>query len=108
MEQKHRLVSLSGTGKFTVTELCADFQISRKTAHTWLRRYHQAGTAGLRDHSRHPHGCTHQIRPGLGRCIGGKLTHEIGICFAIFRLRMAFTPRIFTPGREHFWYEPGT
>lgn len=39
MEQQHRLVSLAGTSKFTVTELCADFQISRKTAYKWLRRY---------------------------------------------------------------------
>lgn len=64
MEQKQRLVSLVGTGKFTVTELCADFHISRKTAYKWLRRYREAGTDGLHDHSRRPHGCTHQSSSG--------------------------------------------
>lgn len=32
MEEKHRFVSLAGTGKFTVAELCSVFRISRKTA----------------------------------------------------------------------------
>jgi transposase InsO family protein len=54
MEEKHRFVSLAGTGKFTVTELCADFKVSRKTGHKWLRRYQQEGTAGLRERSRRP------------------------------------------------------
>jgi transposase-like protein len=42
MKEKQRFVCLAGTGKFTVTELCADFKVSRKTGHKWLRRYQQA------------------------------------------------------------------
>jgi hypothetical protein len=30
MEQKHQFVSLAATGRFTFTELCADFHVSRK------------------------------------------------------------------------------
>lgn len=32
MEEKHRFVGLAGTGKLTVTELGADFRVSRKIA----------------------------------------------------------------------------
>jgi transposase-like protein len=39
MEEKHRFVSLADTGKFSVTELCTEFKVSRKTGHKWLRRY---------------------------------------------------------------------
>ena len=60
MEQKHRFVSLAATGRFTFTELCADFHVSRKTGHKWWKRYRREGTAGLRERSRRPQGCSHQ------------------------------------------------
>jgi transposase InsO family protein len=60
MEEKHRFISLAGTGRFTLTELCADFHVSRKTGYKWLRRYQQDGVRGLRCRSRRPHGCAHQ------------------------------------------------
>ena len=60
MEQKHRFVSLAATGRFTFTELCAEYHVSRKTGHKWWRRYREAGTAGLQERSRRPHGCAQQ------------------------------------------------
>lgn len=54
MEQKQRFVSLAQSGRFTVSELCEDFGISRKTGHKWLARYRQAGSAGLEERSRAP------------------------------------------------------
>ena len=30
MEEKHRFVSLADTGKFSVTELCTEFKVSRR------------------------------------------------------------------------------
>ena len=59
MEEKHRFISLAGTGKFTLTELCADFHVSRKTGYKWLRRYQADGRPGLQCRSRRPHGCAH-------------------------------------------------
>jgi hypothetical protein len=47
MEEKHRFVSLAGSGRFTLTELCVDFKISRKTGHKWWRRYRADGVRGL-------------------------------------------------------------
>ena len=41
-------------GCWTMTELCADYQISRKTGYKWLERYAASGPRGLHDRSRRP------------------------------------------------------
>jgi transposase len=51
---KERFVILSQTGRFSVSDLCADFGISRKTCHKYLKRYKSEGLAGLKDRSRRP------------------------------------------------------
>ena len=69
MDQKQRFVILAATGKFTVTDLCLDFKVSRKTGYKWLRRYRAEGAVGLRERSRRPHGCTHQTAEVIERLI---------------------------------------
>jgi len=54
MTEKERFVILAQTGRFTLSELCSDFGISRKTGHKYLRRYESNGCAGLADRSRRP------------------------------------------------------
>ncbi|MFZ5497240.1 MAG: helix-turn-helix domain-containing protein [Verrucomicrobiota bacterium] len=39
MDEIIRFVSLAQTGRFTITELCEQFTISRKTAYKHLERY---------------------------------------------------------------------
>ena len=39
---------------WTMTELCADYQISRKTGYKWVDRFETAGPRGLHDESRRP------------------------------------------------------
>jgi transposase-like protein len=58
MEQKQRFINLAQSGHFTVTELCAEFGITRKTGHKWLGRYAAGGREGLEEHSRAPHQVT--------------------------------------------------
>ena len=43
------------TGLWSMTELCDQYQISRKTGYKWVDRYEADGRAGLRDRSRRPH-----------------------------------------------------
>lgn len=69
MEQKLQFVSLAATGRFTFTQLSADFHISRKTGHKWVVRYRQEGAAGLRERSRRPHGCAHQTAVRIAQLI---------------------------------------
>jgi transposase InsO family protein len=39
----------------TISDLCIEFQISRKTAYKWMQRYKDCGDEGLKDRSRAPH-----------------------------------------------------
>ena len=39
---------------WTMTELCADYQISRKTGYKWVDRFEAAGPPGLQDQARRP------------------------------------------------------
>ena len=69
MEEKHRFISLAATGRFTCTELCADFGVSRKTGYKWWSRYQAEGVRGLQCRSRRPHGCAHQTAEQIERLI---------------------------------------
>ena len=55
MNERLQLVSLYGTGRYTVAELAEQFRVSRKTAYKWLGRFGQEGLAGLEERSRAPH-----------------------------------------------------
>jgi putative transposase len=59
MEQRLEFVREFKTDLFTMTELAAQYGISRKTGYKWLERYHADGVNGLRDQSRRPHESPH-------------------------------------------------
>ena len=54
MDEKERFVILAKTGRFTISDLCEDFGISRKTGHKYLQRYGSEGRDGLVERSRRP------------------------------------------------------
>ncbi len=54
MDQKQRFISLAKSEHFTFTELCKEFEISRKTGYKWLNRERKYGTAGLAERSSAP------------------------------------------------------
>jgi transposase InsO family protein len=55
MQQRLEFVREYETDLFTMTELAAQYGISRKTGYKWVERYTADGVDGLRDHSRRPH-----------------------------------------------------
>src|SRR5262245_2417182 len=55
MDLRMRFVTEWQSGCWTMTELCADYQISRKTGYKWVGRYETGGPRGLHDRSRRPH-----------------------------------------------------
>ncbi len=57
MSEKEKFVTLAQTGRFTVSDLCKDFKISRKTGHKYLKRYGAEGRDGLIERSRRPKHC---------------------------------------------------
>src|SRR5262245_5154678 len=65
MEQRLEFVREYETELFTMTELAAQYGISRKTAYKWLERHDAEGLDGLRDRSRRPHESPHATDPEL-------------------------------------------
>lgn len=55
MEEKIRFVAAVVDGEESMTELCAQFGISRKTGYQLVRRYREGKEAGLGERSRAPH-----------------------------------------------------
>jgi putative transposase len=55
MEQRLEFVREYETELFTMTELAAQYGISRKTGYKWLAQYEAEGALGLCDRSRRPH-----------------------------------------------------
>ena len=60
MDQKIRFISEYLNNYFAVSELCKQFEISRKTGYKWIGRYKQFGSEGLKDQSRKPVACPHK------------------------------------------------
>ncbi len=54
-DQRKEFISRFLSGNLTVTNLCVEFQISRKTGYKWIRRFEEEGEEGLKDRSRTPH-----------------------------------------------------
>lgn len=66
MEERERFICDWWSDRFTMTELCSEYGISRKTGYKWLRRFQQEGRAGLQDRSRRPHSSPWQTED---RCV---------------------------------------
>jgi hypothetical protein len=55
--------------RFTMTELCERFGVSRRIGYKWLARFTEDGKRGLVNRSRRPHRCPTQIRPVLAELL---------------------------------------
>jgi transposase InsO family protein len=69
MTEKERFVTLAQTGRFTISSLCTDFGISRKTGHKYLLRYEAEGREGLKERSRRPKHCPSTTADGVEKLI---------------------------------------
>src|SRR5262245_60565804 len=65
MEQRVEFVREYQSGLLTMTELAAQYGVSRKTGYKWLARYAAQGALGLCDHSRRPEHSPHATDPAL-------------------------------------------
>ena len=54
MEQKVEFICEWRTQKYSITELCKVFNISRPTAYKLISRFEQDGLEGLKEHSKAP------------------------------------------------------
>ena len=69
MEQKIEFICEWRTGKYTITELCKSFEISRPTAYKLISRFEKQGFEALREQSRapgkHPNATSENIVDGI-------------------------------------------
>src|SRR5260370_6783819 len=89
MEEKLRFIFEHELRERTMTELCERYEITRQTGYVWLRRYREAGVAGLAEYSRAAHRHRNQmageieqrvlgLRQAPTRCGPRKLRHLRG------------------------------
>ena len=62
MTERLRFIALVEEGNATMSALCREFGISRKTAYQLLARYAAEGEGGLRDRSHAAHHHPHAVR----------------------------------------------
>jgi transposase InsO family protein len=65
MDQRLRFLEDVRLARLSMTELCAHYQISRKTGYKWIDRAAEEGRRGLADRSRAPHHCPHKMSAEL-------------------------------------------
>jgi transposase-like protein len=65
VEERIQFIADALGDRFTMSELCARYGISRRVGYKWLARYEEEGRRGLRDRSRAPHHCPHRIEDEL-------------------------------------------
>ena len=62
MDERLQFIHDALSDRFTMSELCARYGVSRRIGYKWLARYEEEGRRGLRDRSRAPHHCPHRIQ----------------------------------------------
>ena len=72
MDQKERFVSVALSDHLTMSELCEQFGIARKTGYKWMARYRREGLKGLSERSRAPRDVSCRTPAGMERLIVGE------------------------------------
>jgi len=75
VEERLKFVLAYARGEASISELCRQFAISRKTGYKWRGRYEVGGIGGLTDHSKAPVNCPHRMRLEVEAAILG-LRHK--------------------------------
>ena len=65
MDLRKQFVTEFHRERLSMTELCAQYGISRKTGYKWARRYEEGGVPGLADRPRRPHGHPQTTDPAV-------------------------------------------
>lgn len=60
MDERLHFVRDALSDRFTMSELCARYGVSRRIGYKWIARYDADGRRGLQDRSRAPHHCPHK------------------------------------------------
>jgi transposase InsO family protein len=76
MDERLQFVRDAQRERFTMSELCARYGVSRRIGYKWLARYEAEGRRGLVDRSHVAHHCPHKIQPTMeALLIAERLAH---------------------------------
>jgi transposase-like protein len=78
MDQKTQFIADYLRRNFSISELCTQFGISRKTGYKWIDRYLHDGPQGLEDLSRAPYTSPHRTPPHVEAALIELRTHHPG------------------------------
>lgn len=65
MDERLRFVRDAQSDRFTMSDLCARYGVSRRIGYKWLARYDADGRRGLANQSRAPHECPHRTAAAI-------------------------------------------
>jgi len=103
VDERIRFIQDALSDRFTMSELCARFGVSRRVGYTWLERYEAEGRCGLQDRSRAPHHCPHRIDDALAELICAlRRQHPFWGARKLLRILATRHPRV------HAWPAPST
>jgi putative transposase len=89
------------SGLFTMTELCEQYAISRKTGCKWVSRYDAEGRAGLRDRSRRPHHSPRATDPRvIEQVCAARRQHPTWSARKLIRVLRRHSPEVAWPTRS--------
>jgi len=74
MDERLQFVRDALRDRFTMSELCARYGVSRRIGYKWLARYDAEGRRGLVDRSRAPRHCPHKIAPAIAELLVAERT----------------------------------
>lgn len=69
VEERMAFIQDALSDRFTMSELCARYGVSRRIGYKWLARYEEEGRHGLKDRSRAPHHCPHRIAADIAELL---------------------------------------
>jgi putative transposase len=69
VDERLQLAQEYESGLFSMTELAAQYGVSRKTGYEWVERYRTEGVGGMVDRSRRPHTSPQATDPALVKAI---------------------------------------
>jgi len=65
MEQKIEFINEWRSGRFTITELCRHFDITRPTVYKWIKRFKEKDLQGLEELERRPSNHPNKTAPEI-------------------------------------------
>lgn len=76
MDERLQFVRDAQRDRFTMSELCARYGVSRRIGYKWLARYEAEGRAGLVDRSHVPRHCPHKVPAAMEELlVAARLAH---------------------------------